>query len=82
MQVYKAIFFYFKVKPSRCNVAQCIYFCEMLYMLRAEDPPETCRAFHRNKYIVQRCILMVLLENTFTMHVSANVKFYNVIYNY
>jgi hypothetical protein len=28
----------------------------------AEDPPETCREFHRNKYIVQRCIWLVILE--------------------
>ena len=30
---------YFQVQPTRCNVTQFIYFCEMLYMLQAVPPP-------------------------------------------
>ena len=26
---------YFQVQPTRCNVTQFIYFCEMLYMFQA-----------------------------------------------
>jgi hypothetical protein len=48
--------------------------------LLAEDPPETRRSFHRNKYIVLRCILLVILENTFTMHGSMNVKVIHSMY--
>jgi hypothetical protein len=30
---------YFQVQPTRCNVTQFIYFCEMFYMFQAVPPP-------------------------------------------
>ena len=102
---------YFQVQPTRCNVTQFIYFCEMLCMFQAvpppiikssnciysigyfvktlllpagsskgltkypmlytqflsswcwaEEPPETCRTFHRIKYI--NCVTLHLVGHT------------------
>jgi hypothetical protein len=39
-----------------------------------EELPETCGAFHRNKYVVYCCILLLILENIITMYGSMNVK--------
>jgi hypothetical protein len=41
----------------------------------AEKTLETCRALKITKSITQRCILLVMLKNTLTMHGPMNVKF-------
>jgi hypothetical protein len=40
----------------------------------AEKVLETCRALTIIKSIIQRCILLVMLKNTLTMHGPMNVK--------
>jgi hypothetical protein len=40
----------------------------------AEKPLETCRALTVLKSIIQRCIMLVMLKNTLTMHGRMNVE--------
>jgi hypothetical protein len=46
----------------------------------AESPLETCRALTIIKSIIQRCILLVMLKNTLTMHGTMNVKFLCILH--
>jgi hypothetical protein len=39
-----------------------------------ENPLETCRALTITKSIIKRCILLIMLKNTLTMHGPMNVK--------
>ena len=54
------------------NTWCCVYSLSSWWW--AEEPSETCRAFHRNKWVVQPCIFLVAFENTFVMHGHMNVK--------
>jgi hypothetical protein len=48
---------YFRVKSTRCNVTQFIYFCDMLYMFQEVPPPiiRISKLYIEHRVLVKTC---------------------------
>ena len=50
---------YFQVQPTRCNITQFIYFCEMLHIFQAVPPPiiRSSNCIYSIRYFVKPLLL-------------------------